>query len=98
MEGNQMTSLSASGAARGPRSPSGSSSASSASSASSSSSSPASSASSSTHVLTPEVVDDAEGPAIATPTEEPKKTKREVPIATAQEEKPSFFARLFGRS
>jgi hypothetical protein len=50
-------------------------------------------------LLTPEVVDDAaEGPAIATPTEEPKKTKREVPIATAQEEKPSFFARLFGRS
>jgi len=48
-------------------------------------------------VLTPVVVDDAaEGPAIATPTEEPKKTKREVPIA--QEEKPSFFARLFGRS
>ncbi|ELR13966.1 uncharacterized protein ACA1_365340 [Acanthamoeba castellanii str. Neff] len=47
-----------------------------------------------------EVVDDAaEGPVISTPTEEPKKTKREVPIATgAQEEKPSFFARLFGRS
>lgn len=43
--------------------------------------------------------EDYEGPVISTPTEEPKKTKREVPIATgAQEEKPSFFARLFGRS